>query len=340
MLGIAATAALRVGVAAAMAERDRRAAESRRRRARQFALLPGEPPPQGLRRMILSQFDVAVELLGADNGAMPTAEAVHETRKTLKRLRTLMRLLEGELGAEATAREQLLLREAGRRLAGARDAEVILGTLEALQRRHPRKLARRRGVARLHQQLLAERERATGRLLGDEAARAQVIADLRAARMRIAAWAPSEAVGLGSLEPALRRIYGEGRRRQVRAQRRRKRRAVEMHRWRKRVKDLRYASEALSHRDPDAEMHAGATALKALAPNRKQRPTREQPQPIPKLARRADALGELLGEEHDLFLLAQRVREGGRWGRGTRRELLKLIERRRRRLTKRALRDG
>ena len=58
-------------------------------------------------------------------------------------------------------------------------------------------------------------------------------------------------------------------------------------------------------------------------------------------SRRSDALGELLGQEHDLFLLAQRVRDGrGDCGRGTRRTLLKLIERRRERLRMRAVRDG
>ena len=48
----------------------------------------------------------------------------------------------------------------------------------------------------------------------------------------------------------------------------------------------------------------------------------------------------MLGEEHDLFVLDQRVRAGGDCGPGTRRALLKLIDRRRERLRTRALRDG
>jgi hypothetical protein len=68
---------------------------------------------------------------------------------------------------------------------------------------------------------------------------------------------------------------------------------------------------------------------------------RAAPDLIPKLARRADRLGEMLGEEHDLVVLAERVRaEGHGCGRGTRRALLKLIDRRRKRLRRRALRDG
>jgi hypothetical protein len=74
---------------------------------------------------------------------------------------------------------------------------------------------------------------------------------------------------------------------------------------------------------------------------RRRTSARAAPDLIPKLARRADRLGEMLGEEHDLVVLAERVRaEGHGCGRGTRRALLKLIGRRRKRLRRRALRDG
>jgi len=111
-----------------------------------------------------------------------------------------------------------------------------------------------------------------------------------------------------------------------------------MHRWRKRVKDLRYAAEALSRSHPAAASVAGRPGAPRGARKRSARRERDL---IPKLARRSDELGELLGQEHDLFLLAQRVRDGrGDCGRRTRRTLLKLIERRRERLRIRAVRDG
>jgi hypothetical protein len=58
-----------------------------------------------------------------------------------------------------------------------------------------------------------------------------------------------------------------------------------------------------------------------------------------RLAKRADTLGETLGEDHDLAVLAERVRRGAQSTR-TRKTLLKLIARRQRELQKRALRDG
>ena len=86
-----------------------------------------------------------------------------------------------------------------------------------------------------------------------------------------------------------------------------------MHLWRKRVKDLRYAAEMLNARE---------------------------------IASRADDLGEMLGAEHDLALLGARIRAEAKGDRGkasarrTRKQLLKLIAKRRKRLRRRALSDG
>lgn len=340
---IAATVAIRVGVSLARAELDRRAASAQRERERQFGLLGGERLGDGLRRMALGQLDLAIELL-ADDSAVPEEKAIHEIRKALKRLRALIRLLEDELGEQAYARESAALRESGRRVAGARDAEVILRTLDELITRHPGKLAHRRGVARLRARLAAERGRAAKGALGDRQTRAQVLDDLHAARGRVARWRLSDTDGIQAVEPALKRLYREGRRRHGRALRGKGSRARAMHEWRKRVKDLRYAAEMLDRADPDdrARRRRGKDGRR-----RKRDLARGEAGYLDRIARRADALGELLGDEHDLVLLAARVqaeRAGGhrkeRIGRGTRRVLLKLIAQRRKRLRKQALRDG
>jgi CHAD domain len=341
---MAATVAIRVGVSLARAERDRRAAREQRERERQFALLGDERLGDGLRRMALGQLDLTIDLL-ADDGAMPAEKAVHEIRKALKRLRALIRLLEDELGEQAYASESAVLREAGRRVAGARDAEVIVRTLDELIRRHPGKLAHRRGVTRLRARLAAERGSAAQRALGDRQTRAQLLADLRAARGRVAGWSLSDADGIQAVEAALKRLYSEGRRRHGRALRATGARARAMHEWRKRVKDLRYAAEMLDRADPDDR--AGGRRGKGGKRRRKRDRARGKAGYLHRTARRADELGELLGDEHDLVLLAARVRAeraGGRKkervGRGTRRALLKLIAKRRKRLRKQALRDG
>ena len=77
-----------------------------------------------------------------------------------------------------------------------------------------------------------------------------------------------------------------------------------LHEWRKHVKDLRYGAEVLEVREP-----AGADSKRSGKRRREQiRRTVKQSRRIAKVARRADRLGEVLGEEHDLMLLAERVR--------------------------------
>ena len=105
--------AVGVGVVVARAGRER-LDERARRRERQLGLLPGEPLGDGLRRMALGQVDLSVELLEGRGGKLDEA-AVHETRKALKRLRALVRMLAHELGEDAYARESDALRGVARR---------------------------------------------------------------------------------------------------------------------------------------------------------------------------------------------------------------------------------
>ncbi len=298
-------------------------------RDRQLGLWPGERVSDGLKRMALEQLDQAIELLEDDGEAVSAAHAVHETRKSLKRLRALVRLLEDEIGSRAYAQESAILRHAGERLARARDAEVMVSTLEGLLKRNTGGLARRRGVVKLRGRLVAERDRAVARALDDAGARQEVLDDLRSVRVRVAEWTLSDRDGIELVEPGLRRLYRQGRRGLGRALRGKGERTRVLHQWRKRVKDLRYAAEMLDRAPADPVPGKG-------------------PSDIRRLARRADELGELLGEEHDLAVLAERLRAPAKRGRGqglevgggTRKTLLKLIARRRRRLRRRALRRG
>jgi hypothetical protein len=167
-------------------------------------------------------------------------------------------------------------------------------------------------VIELRAQLVAERDRAAARTLG--ATRGAALGELRAARARVAGWNLPDRDDLRLVEPGLRRLYRQGRRRRRGALRAKPGDARALHLWRKRVKDLRYAAQMLG---------------------------------LSKLSKRADELQERLGEEHDLALLAARVSAshgplagGGKRRRRTRKALLKLIARRRKRLRKRALREG
>ncbi len=328
---IAATAAVGVASRVARAELERRELRRRRQRERHFGLLPHESPGEGVKRIAIGQLEEAIDQL---SGGPPDSAAVHETRKALKRLRALVRLLEPTLPEGALSLERTTLREAGRRLAAVRDAEVLVSTFEGLLDQGPPKLARRRGVRRLHEQLEQERDMVRARLAGEAATPMQVLAALHTLRSRVPSWPLPAQAGLELLDPGLQRTYRQGRRRRARAARARgAERGRALHEWRKRVKDLRYAAEILERTEPPrGRERRGARA-------ERKRLQREQRR-IRKAASRADDLGELLGSEHDLAVLGARIEGTGQLGRGSARRLLRLIARRRRALRRKALRDG
>jgi CHAD domain-containing protein len=234
------------------------------------------------------------------------AHLVHEARKTIKRMRAMARLLRRETGEPGFRRINCTLREAGKRLSGARDAEVRIATFADLRSRHPDELAGGRLDALLWR---LEQDRAAARGGDPEL---EVLADVAEMRHDLLRWNLLEHDS-DALTAGLRSIYRDGRARYKRVKRSSARDPQRMHDWRKRVKSLYYALDMLGGKQ------ATATA---------------------KLTRRADRLGEALGEEHDLWMLASFLESERQLDDGTRELLLELIEQRREQLRKRALRLG
>jgi len=115
-----------------------------------FRFKLGEPFDEGFRRIALEQVERAKALLQDDGRE---AIAVHETRKSLKRLRALLRLVRPAIGADAFSRENAQLRDIGLSLSGARDRHVLFETANKLDAAG---LLGRRGIAdKLRQSILA-----------------------------------------------------------------------------------------------------------------------------------------------------------------------------------------
>lgn len=268
--------------------------------------------------MAAEQLDLAMQALSAAPADAGTA--VHETRKAIKRLRTIDRLRACTLPSKRRRRRRKALRSAAQALSGARDAEVALATLEATIVQGEERLASRPGVMRLRASLLAERiaaedELKTARGGGVEAA----LMTLSSLKEEEGVQGGSQPSGSGWTVTGLMKIYATGRKAMWRALRSEE--ATDMHEWRKRVKDLRYAAEALT------------TVGKQDAATERMR----------RLAKRADKLGEALGEEHDLALLAARVKAQRALfakDRKGRKALLRALKRRRRRLRKQTSKLG
>ncbi len=277
---------------------------------REFALYGGEPLAQGLRRVVLEQVDGAIALLQPQADGL-SEHAVHESRKALKRLRALARLLRDELGPERYATENAALRDAGRRLARARDAEVLAATLEKIMQRNERHVSHDT-FALLASHLRSERRLAESHLLGDASAIGEVTGELQAVRTRATDWLPADA-GFDAVSSGLRRVYRQGCERYQSA--RREPSIEHLHDWRKRVKDLRHAAEVLEPAHPKR---------------------------MSRLARRADRLGETLGDDHDLAMLERLTHDHPELfaSRKERKLLRRLVRERRERLQARAVRIG
>ena len=93
--------------------------------SRAYKLKKGESLGEGLLRMARGRAEDAIDRL-RDGGGDPAAE-VHETRKDMKKLRSLLRIARGGVGEDLYRRENNRFRDAARSLSGARDAEVMLG---------------------------------------------------------------------------------------------------------------------------------------------------------------------------------------------------------------------
>ncbi|HEV7807981.1 MAG TPA: CHAD domain-containing protein [Solirubrobacteraceae bacterium] len=277
---------------------------------RSYRLHADEHVPDGIRRIARGQLvDGHEELSGAPQRKL--GSAVHETRKRLKRLRTLVRLSRDALGEETYQRENVAFRVTGRRLSASRDAHVLLETLDALRERFGDELPER-VTATLRARLQVERDHAQAALRGDGSATTTVLGALTDAVARTPAWTFEDA-DFGALSPGLRRIYARGRKR-LRAARKDPS-PENLHEWRKRVKDLRYALQVVREAHPDR---------------------------LGKLAKRAKALGDALGDAHDLHVLRDYAEAHPQCfdDETSRRALLAVVDRRSAALCDKALRRG
>jgi CHAD domain-containing protein len=188
----------------------------------------------GVRRIALEQIDLALERLtpAPDN----VDEAVHTVRQAFKRIRALLTLVWDDLGQGVFQEEDRCYRDAGRHLAGARDAAVVVETLEALTGQFSQQLAPGTFDG-IRLALERSRDARVERVIGEEKALWKTAELLATARERVPTW-PSMSDELAALHRGLRPSYREGRRGLATVKREPS--ARNFHEWRKPVKVLWY----------------------------------------------------------------------------------------------------
>jgi CHAD domain-containing protein len=196
-----------------------------------YQLEHSENPAEGLKRVASEEaLRAAAQLKGA-KAAKPD-EAIHEARKSVKKLRALLRLVRPELGPIYTA-EAARLRRIGRGLSQLRDAGAVIETLDGLTERSREQLGPK-ALASIRR-ALAARKRAAERRAGVVEVLGRMAAALAAFEKRVARWPLS---GDAFVAQGLERTYRRARKALARS--RRNPDAATLHEWRKRVKDHWY----------------------------------------------------------------------------------------------------
>jgi len=238
-----------------------------------FRLKPHETVPRAVTRM--ARKELAGGRATLIDERQPIAARIHHVRTAIKKLRALAQMVEPAVGRPAR-RAGRGLQKVARAVSGARDAEVVLETLDQVLDgagiRSSGSLSRARAALAAH---LRKEEGAVRR--GPE------VTHLRAwiarERRKVKRWVPREdgwrAIGAG-VDDGYRRA------RDAMAAAYRSDTGTDFHEWRRTVKTHRH------------QVHV----LEPIAPRRMRRR-------IDKL----DRLGNLLGDEHDLVVLEQTIRD-------------------------------
>ena len=257
---------------------------------------------RGVKRALDQQLGRALRKLGTKQP--PRDVSVHDARKELKRARASLRLLRDSIGEAAYSEANQRIRDAARLLSPVRDAKVLIDVAAKL-RASSKAAAHRAALDSLEPNLDRDYQQLR-RLLGRPVV-GLVRRTLRSVQSASRSWpAPTDK----SLRRAVKRIYRKSRKAFARAET--NRREEVLHESRKQTKYLRSALEVLS---PAA---GGRIAHRT---------------------KRAKAIADALGDEHDLAMLRKKLLTRGR-SRTARQGLLAEIEDRRKELQQKGMDRG
>ena len=166
-------------------------------------------------------------------------ELVHEVRKSLKKLRAVLRLVRDDV--DFYKKENIFFRDEGRKISDTRDRTSLLETLDLLYEQFGDRLYKN-SFSTIRTKLESKRSE-----MAEEIALENTLENIRErleAKLKdIDSW-PIKARGFKTFRKGVRRVYKRGRKRGFKAMR--KRSPALFHEWRKRVKYLRYQLRVLS----------------------------------------------------------------------------------------------
>ena len=221
-----------------------------------YRLKRKESVDEGLKRVALEQLQRAQQ--ECEDRDLDGDTTVHQIRKRMKKMRALLRLAKDPLGDKTFRSGNHRARFLARRLAGDRDAQVMLDTAIALAGDDP--VLAGAGFEQVQTQLqtqVGHHEQQSDLLLRLQQSRQELIE----MQNEVAEW-PLRGKGFSTIESGLRRAYKRGRKALKKVAR--DANDEDMHTWRKRVKDYWYHVRLLENAWPGL-MTCQADELKLLS---------------------------------------------------------------------------
>jgi CHAD domain-containing protein len=232
-------------------------------------------------RILREEMAAAIGLL--ENPGDDKEDTIHSVRKRIKKIRALLRLVRSDLDEETFRRENLRYRNIGNMMSHLRDATVMINTLDKLRETHPDGLPET-AFAGLRQSLVAKQAEVSKAFFAEENRIGEVIAAFREAEQNLPETSGRDSFAV--FAPNIKGIYRRGVKAFALAIS--EPTAHNFHELRKEVKNLGYHTRLLQPVWPGL-FEAYEHELGVLA--------------------------ELLGEDHDLGVLADEI-ESGRLGGG------------------------
>lgn len=246
-----------------------------------------EPLGDGVKRVTMEQLEHAAAGYFSQDASF--GEAVHESRKSVKKVRALLRLVEGELSDRIFDFEDRSLRDTSRLVSEIRSAQGVLDAANSIQSLFGDFLAEGT-FSEMIGRLSARRDLIELKAVEDPNLVGRVVRGLERAYNRYSAWPTDpearKVYGHGirnsfdAIDPGLSKTYRRGRHAMATAYRRGQ--PGQFHDWRKRVKDMRHQMEFLAPLWPEVVVGTAMTL---------------------------DRLGNILGEDHDLAELLDLLRQ-------------------------------
>jgi len=198
-----------------------------------YRLAQGERVAEGITRIALEEIESAITHLRKEDDSLRD-QGIHEARKSIKRLRGIVRILMPGLG-EPGKKDNIALRNTGRALSTLRDAAALIETVEGLSEQYASDPAvEQLAVVR---SALRRRMEETVRTEDCRTVTGGAVAALKTLKRRVHKWQLPEGE-FAVLAPGFERTYQRGRKALRRA--RASNHPDHLHDLRKRVKDHWY----------------------------------------------------------------------------------------------------